>query len=78
MLSTSLVKHNLNKKGTALLLNSPSMSFARYFNRAQTQDYKFKTDMTAYQYRPDLIYRIDPAPQYPDGPHPMPEGRKLE
>ena len=34
--------------------------------------------MTAYQYRPDLIYRIDPAPQYPDGPHPMPDGRKLE
>jgi hypothetical protein len=25
-----------------------------------------------------LIYRIDPAPQYPDGPHPMPGGRKLE
>lgn len=24
--------------------------------------------MTAYQYRPDLIYNIDPAPQYPDNP----------
>jgi hypothetical protein len=34
--------------------------------------------MTAYQYRPDLIYKIDPAPQYPDGPHPMPAGRKLD
>jgi len=22
--------------------------------------------MTAYQYKPELIYRIDPAPQYPD------------
>ena len=68
----------LSKKGTSLLLNSPSMSFARYFNRAQTQDYKFKTDMTSYQYRPDLIYKIDPAPQYPDGPLPLPEGKKLE
>jgi hypothetical protein len=24
--------------------------------------------MTAYQYRPQLIYNIDPAPQYPDEP----------
>ena len=25
---------HLSQKGTSLLLNSPSMSFARYFNRA--------------------------------------------
>lgn len=24
--------------------------------------------MTAYQYKPQLIYNIDPAPQYPDEP----------
>ena len=34
--------------------------------------------MTAYQYRPDLIYKIDPAPQYPDGPLPLPPSKKLE
>lgn len=34
--------------------------------------------MTAYQYKPDLIYKIDPSPQYPDGPHPLPAGKKLE
>ena len=34
--------------------------------------------MTAYQYRPDLIYNIDPSPQYPDGPHPLPEKTALE
>ena len=34
--------------------------------------------MTAYQYRPDLIYKIDPAPQYPDGPLPLPPNKKLE
>ena len=33
--------------------------------------------MTSYQYRPDLIYRIDPAPQYPDEPT-LKEGQKLE
>lgn len=27
--------------------------------------------MTAYQFKPDLIYKINPAPEYPDGP----EGR---
>ena len=43
-------------------------SFARYFNRAATQDYQYKTDMTAYNFKPDLIYKIDPAPQYPDNP----------
>jgi hypothetical protein len=34
--------------------------------------------MTAYQYRPDLIYKIDPAPQYPDGPHPLPAREALD
>jgi hypothetical protein len=24
--------------------------------------------MTAYQYKPQLIYNIDPAPEYPDEP----------
>lgn len=75
---TSSAKLQLNKRGTSLLLNSPSMNFARYFNRAQQQDYKYKSDMTAYQYRPDLIYKIDPAPQYPDGPLPLPANRKLD
>lgn len=75
---TSSAKLQLNKRGTSLLLNSPSMSFARYFNRAQEQDFKYKTDMTAYQYKPDLIYKIDPSPEYPDGPLPLPAGKKLE
>ena len=34
--------------------------------------------MTAYQYKPDLIYKIDPSPEYPDGPLPLPAGKKLE
>jgi hypothetical protein len=25
--------------------------------------------MTAYHYKPELIYKIDPAPQYPDEPN---------
>jgi hypothetical protein len=33
--------------------------------------------MTAYEYKPDLIYRIDPAPQYPDDPA-LPDKQKLE
>lgn len=75
---TSSAKLHLNKRGTSLLLNSPSMSFARYFNRAQEQDFKYKTDMTAYQYKPELIYKIDPSPEYPDGPLPLPAGQKLQ
>ena len=46
----------------------PAFHFARYFNRAENQDNQFKFDMTAYQYKPELIYKIDPAPQYPDEP----------
>lgn len=34
--------------------------------------------MTSYQYKPDLIYKIDPAPEYPDGPLPLPANKKLE
>ena len=60
------------------LFSHPGMSFARYFNRAQNQDVQYKADMTAYQYRPDLIYNIDPSPQYPDGPHPLPENMTLD
>lgn len=34
-LLTSSAKSQLNRRGgTSLLLNSPAMSFARYFNRA--------------------------------------------
>jgi hypothetical protein len=33
--------------------------------------------MTAYHYKPDLIYRIDPAPQYPDEPA-LSDKQKLE
>lgn len=35
--------------------------------------------MTAYQYRPDLIYKIDPAPHYPDNPvmTPKQQGERL-
>jgi hypothetical protein len=33
--------------------------------------------MTAYQYKPELIYKIDPAPQYPDQPM-MSEGTKVD
>ena len=75
---TSSAKLHLNKRGTSILLNSPSMSFARYFNRAQEQDFKYKTDMTAYQYKPELIYKIDPSPEYPDGPLPLSAGKQLE
>ena len=82
VLKTTTSVHPLLKvhktTNAALLFAQPSMSFARYFNRAQQQDFKYKTDMTAYQYRPDLIYKIDPAPQYPDGPHPLPEKTALE
>lgn len=30
------------------------------------QNYKY--DATAYDYRPNMIYNIDPAPHYPDDP----------
>lgn len=33
--------------------------------------------MTAYQYKPELIYKIDPAPEYPDKPLLAPQA-KLE
>ena len=50
--------------------------FSRYFNRAQVQDQTYKTDMTAYQYKPQLIYKIDPAAYYPDEPN-LSAGKQL-
>ena len=34
--------------------------------------------MTAYQYKPELIYKIDPSPEYPDGPLPLSPCKQLE
>lgn len=62
---------------SATLLNKPTFGFSRYFNRAQIQNSNYKTDMTAYHYKPDLIYNIDPAPQYPDEPM-LSRGKQIE
>ena len=42
------------------------MSFARYQNRAEVQAQTFKYDASAYKFTPNLIYKIDPAPVYPE------------
>lgn len=68
---TTVYKATLKHK--SMLLPLRAQTFARYFNRAATQDNTFKYDMSAYKYRPELIYKIDPAPQYPDSPLPKPD-----
>lgn len=42
------------------------MGFARYFNKAQQTALDMKTDMTAYEYFPETISRLDPHPNYPE------------
>lgn len=66
-----LQKLKLSAKPSAFYTQS-TQSFARYFNRAQEQDQSYKYDMTSYQYKPELIYKVDPSPQYPDGKQPEP------
>ncbi len=75
--SKKLQSHLLLKTTTSAssgVTQHQAFTFARYFNRAQLQNDQYKTDMTAYQYKPDLIYKIDPSPQYPD--EPMLSGKK--
>ena len=42
------------------------MGFARIQNKAQQVAQDMKTDMTAYEYKPDTISRLTPHPNYPD------------
>jgi len=42
-----------NGASKKMMLGQPSLfRFSRYFNRAQKQDQTYKTDMSAYQYKP--------------------------
>lgn len=41
------------------------MGFARYLNRGQQMTRDMKTDMSAYEYIPDQISTLNPAPRFP-------------
>ena len=43
-----------------------AMGFARTFNRAQKASDEMKTDLSAYEYKPEHIVRIHPGTQFPD------------
>ena len=44
----------------------PVRSFARFLNRGQQAAVDMKSDMTSYEYAPDMISKLDPAPAYPE------------
>ncbi len=64
MMMFSLLKQQ--PKHTHLLSLNNHRCFARYLNKAQQMHHDAKVDLTAYQYKPELIYRIAPDPEYPD------------
>ena len=65
-----MLSASASKKFSPLMSVTQRFGFARYYNRSQNMDQMYKFDMTSYAYKPELIYKIDPAPQYPDGPYP--------
>ena len=56
------------KPNSSLLLSlhcMPRQNFARYYNKAQAAAQGMKDDMLSYEFKPDVINSIIPAPRFP-------------
>jgi len=40
--------------------------FARYMNRGQLQQINMKDNLGAYEYQPEMISALEPAPAFPE------------
>lgn len=54
-----------SKARPSLLLHHPGRTFARSLNKAQQIAIDMRHDMTAYEYKPETISKLDPGPAYP-------------
>lgn len=57
----SILKHN----NTQLMAQLQARTFGRYLNRGQQAAIDMKSDLTSYEYKTEMISRLDPAPSYP-------------
>lgn len=47
-------------------------------NKAEDMKQKLKYDLTAYMFNPELIYNINPAPDYPDEPGGLSKSEQMD